>query len=153
MRIRYGATALGLGAVLIGGCGGSGSAPQAPVPETSSPAAALPQRDGLVGAIDSVRVVAVCGNVRLYATAVEGGLSASADEAFDAIVQALRQPPRDRALLALAAQWKLTRDRIGDGKTADRLLAFCARLGPEATTALGVGAQRPQEVDLAEVRP
>ena len=127
VRIGYDAALLGVVAVLICGCGGSGSTPSAPVPETSdSPASALPQRGGLVGAIDSARIGAVCGNVHLFATAVEGGLSPTADDAFDGIVAALRQPPRDQALLVLAAKWQLLRGHVGDSRTADRMLAFCA---------------------------
>jgi len=128
VRIGYDAAALGLAAVLITGCGGSGGAPAAPVPETSaSPASALPQRGGLVGAIDSARVVAVCENVRLYATTVEGGLTASADEAFDAILATLHQTPKDPALAALADRWQRLREHAGDTKTAERLTAFCSK--------------------------
>jgi len=125
----YGAAALGLAGALLAGCGGSGSSPATPVPESSdSPSSpALPQRGGLIGAIDSARVVAVCGNVRLYATAVEGGLSASADEAFDAIIQSLKQTPKDTSLVALAAKWQQLHDRKGDAATSQRLLAFCAQ--------------------------
>jgi hypothetical protein len=85
----------------------------------------LRARGGLVGAIDSARKLAVCENVRLYLTAVEGGLSAAADEAFDATLETLRQAPRDPALLALAAHWQLIRERLGDGRAADRLRTFC----------------------------
>lgn len=113
----------------LAGCGGSG----APAPSEKSgsppvtPAATLPAHGGLVGAVDSARRLALCENVRLYATAVDGRLSASAGEAFDAVLQTLRQAPRDPALLALAARWRVARDRVGDSKTAQRLTAFCAK--------------------------
>ena len=116
-------------AVVITACGGSG-APQ--VSETSgspsvtvTPAATLPARTGLVGIIDSARKLAVCENVRLYATTVEGGLQASADEAFRAVVQTLRQAPRDPSLLALVRRWQHWHARLGDAATARRLTAFC----------------------------
>jgi hypothetical protein len=113
----------------LAGCGGSG-APAASVASASpsfTPAATLPAHTGLVGAVDSARRLALCENARLYATTVEGGLSVSADEAFDAIIQTLRQAPRDPALLALAARWQVARDRVGDTKMAKRLAAFCAK--------------------------
>ncbi len=92
-----------------------------------TPAATLPTTGGLVGAIDSARKVALCENVRLYATAVDGGLSDAADQAFRAIVQTLQQAPRDPGLLALAARWRLARAHVGDRKTEERLTAFCAK--------------------------
>src|SRR4051812_48539477 len=126
-----GANAVATAAVVaaLAGCGGSG-APAASGTSGSpsvTPAATLPAHTGLVGAIDSARRLALCENVRLYATTVEGGLSASADEAFDATIQTLRQAPRDPALLALAARWQRARDRVGDTRTASRLAAFCVK--------------------------
>ena len=115
--------------IAAAGCGGSA----APAPADSSgsptptPAATLPAHTGLVGAIDSARRLAVCENVRLYATTVDGGLPAAADQAFTAILQTLRQAPRDPALLALATRWQTVRARTGDRKTATRLAAFCAK--------------------------
>ena len=115
------------------GCGGSGNgtAPETSgsptVPPTVTPAATLPAHTGLVGAIDSARRSAVCENVRLYATAVDGGLSDAADQAFHAILRTLRQPPRDPALLAFAARWQLARAHVGDDNIAQRLTAFCAQ--------------------------
>jgi hypothetical protein len=124
------ATALlaGLLTVSATGCGGSGSS----TPDTSlspvSPASALPQRGGLVGAIDSARLVTVCGDVQALATEVEGGLpTASVDEAFGAVLSALRQTPHDPALAALATRWERLRAKSGDTVTARRLQAFCAR--------------------------
>jgi hypothetical protein len=115
-------------AAVLSGCGGSGSPA---VSETSgspavTPAATLPARGGLVGVIDSARKVAVCANVQLYDTTVEGGLQSSADEAFKAVVQTLRQTPRDPSLLALVRRWRNWRATVGDAVTARRLTAFCA---------------------------
>ena len=113
----------------LAGCGGSGSpaASERSASPSVTPAATLPAHTGLVGAVDSARRLALCENVRLYATTVEGGLSASADEAFAAILGTLRQAPHDQALLALARRWQVARGRDGDGKTVQRLTAFCAR--------------------------
>ena len=118
------------GVVLAGvlaGCGGSGSpaVSETSVSPSVTPAATLPARGGLVGAIDSARKVAVCANVQLYATTVDGGLTSSAGEAFRAIVQTLRQPPRDPGLLALVRRWQRWRATLGDAVTARRLTAFC----------------------------
>jgi hypothetical protein len=113
----------------VAGCGGSGT----PTPTDSSgsptptPAATLPSHTGLVGAIDSARRAALCENVRLFATTVDGGLSAAADQAFAATLQTLRQAPHDPGLLALAARWQALRARDGDRKTAKRLTRFCAK--------------------------
>ena len=116
-------------ALVVSGCGGSGS-PQ--VPETSespSPSptvTALPQHGGLVGIIDDARKQAVCTNVQLYTTTVEGGLTSSADEAFAGIIQTLEQGPQEAGLSTLVRRWQRWRHRLGDAKTADRLTAFCA---------------------------
>ena len=122
------ATAAALIAAVLAGCGGSGSPT---VSETSgspsvTPAATLPAGGGLVGDIDAARKVAVCTNVQAYETAVAGGLTSSAREAFRAILATLREAPRDPALLALAAHWQLARRHVGDDATAERLTAFCA---------------------------
>ena len=114
-------------AALLAACGGSGSpaaSGTSPSP-TVTPAATLPARTGLVGVIDSARKVAVCANVQLYATTVEAGLGSSADEAFHAVLQTLRQAPRDPGLLALVRRWRAWRARFGDAVTARRLTAFC----------------------------
>jgi hypothetical protein len=114
---------------LVAGCGGSGGTP---TPETSrsssvSPTATLPAHTGLVGAIDSARRVAVCENVRLFTTTVEGGLSDAADQAFQALVQTMRQGPREPGLDNLVRRWERWRSKLGDAKTAQRLTAFCAK--------------------------
>ena len=110
------------------GCGGSGT----PTPSDSSgsptpaPAATLPAHTGLVGAIDSARRLAVCENVRLYATSVEGGLHDAADQAFQAVVQTMRQGPREQGLDALLHRWQRWHDHLGDAATARRLTSFCS---------------------------
>jgi hypothetical protein len=114
--------------VTAAGCGGSGSS----TPDTSrspaSPASALPQRGGLVGAIDSARLLTVCGDVQLLATAVEGGLpTSSVDQAFGAVLSALRQTPHDPQLAALATRWERLRAKSGDTVTARRLRGICTR--------------------------
>ena len=113
----------------VAGCGGSGGTP---TPETSlspsvTPSATLPAHSGLVGAIDSARRVAVCEDVRLYATTVDGGLPDAADQTFQALVQVMRQPPHEAGLDELVRRWERWRARLGDAKTAQRLTAFCAR--------------------------
>jgi len=129
MRMGYGAAALGLACTLLAGCGSDGGTPETSGSSATTPPAelptTLPSHDGLVGAIDSARRLALCENVRLYATAVEGGLSTSADEAFNATIQTLKQTPKVDALLVLAAKWELIRTRKGDSATAQRLLDFC----------------------------
>ncbi len=115
--------------IAIAGCGGS-SAPtptDSSVAPTSTPAATLPAHTVLIGPIDSARRLALCENVRLYATTVEGGLPTAADQAFAATLQTLRQAPRDPGLLALAGHWRAARARLGDPKTAKLLTAFCAK--------------------------
>lgn len=115
----------------LAGCGGS-STPAAGVTSSASspsPAATLPAHTGLVGAVDSARRLAVCENVRLFATTVEGGLQDSADEAFAAIVATLRQPPHEPGLLRLARRWERWRRTHGDAVLARRLTTFCAAPG------------------------
>jgi hypothetical protein len=113
------------------GC--SGSEPPTDIPPSPSPSATpteLPHRGGLVGAIDSARLLAVCENVRLAATVVESGLSDRAvTSALDGVIDALRQPPQSAALRATAAHWTSVRRRAGDAKTVRRLQAFCDREG------------------------
>ena len=117
----------GLVAAAAAGCCGSGSSAPEMSLSPAAPASALPQRGGLVGAIDSARLVTVCGDVQMLATAVEGGLpTSSVDEAFGAVLSALRQTPHDPALAALATRWERLRAKSGDPVTARRLQAFCA---------------------------
>jgi hypothetical protein len=119
-------------ALALGGCGGS-STPAASETSgsaapslTASPTTGLPQHGGLVGIIDSARKVAVCANVRLYVTTVEGGLKTSSDQAFAALIDTLKQGPRETGLDALVGRWGRWRTRVGDAETARRLTAFCA---------------------------
>jgi hypothetical protein len=130
-RLRSATIAVALAAI-VAGCGGSGHLPvsetsESPLPTSSvRPAATLPARSGLIGAIDSARKVAVCANIQLYATTVEGGLPTGADEAFRAMVMTLRQTPRDPSLLVLVRRWRHWRATLGDTVTARRLTAFCS---------------------------
>jgi hypothetical protein len=114
--------------VCMAGCGGSGgpAANETSGSPSVTPTTALPAHTGLVGAIDSARRVAVCENVRVYATTVDGGLSDAADQAFDALVQTLREPPHEPGLMALARRWETWRAHLGDAATAGRLTAFCS---------------------------
>ena len=90
----------------------------------------LPHRGGLVGAIDSARLVAVCENARLAMTAVDGGLSeSSVAEALDGVLAAFRQEPSGPELRAAAARWAAVRERVGDAGTVRRLQAYCDRQG------------------------
>ena len=117
-------------ALAVSGCGGSGSPTVSETSGSPSPSptvTALPQHGGLVGIIDSARKEAVCANVQLYTTTVEGGLTSSAREAFAAIIQSLRQGPQQDGLLTLVRRWQGWRHNLGDAKTAQRLTAFCAR--------------------------
>lgn len=97
-----------------------------PTPATSSPA--LPHRGGLVGAIDSARLAALCENVRLALTALEGGLpNSTVAGSLDAALSSLRQPPADADVRATAAHWVRVRHQAGDAATVRRLAAFCDR--------------------------
>ena len=111
------------------GC--SGSEPAADVPPSPSPSATptgLPDRGGLVGAIDSARLVGFCENVRLAVTAAEGGLGAdTVAGSLDAAFAVLRQPPQSAQLRTTTARWAAMRSRVGDEKAAARLQAFCQR--------------------------
>jgi hypothetical protein len=99
-----------------------------PSPTPSVSPTVLPQRDGLVGAIDAARLLAVCENVRLAATALDGGLSAgTVASALDGALAALRQPPASDGLRAAAAHWSSVRQRTGDARTVRRLQSFCER--------------------------
>ena len=113
----------------VTGCGGSGAPAQSELSGSPSatPTVTLPAHTGLVGAIDSARRVAVCENVRLYATAVDGGLSDMADQAFQALVATMRQGPREQGLDELLQRWQRWRAQLGDVKTAQRLTEFCAK--------------------------
>ena len=117
-------------ALAASGCGGSGSPTGPETSGSTSPSptvTALPQHGGLVGIIDSARKQAVCANVQLYTTTVDGGLTSSASEAFAAIIQTLKQGPREQGLQTLVRRWQRWRHTLGDAKTAQRLTAFCAR--------------------------
>jgi hypothetical protein len=108
--------------------GGTDATPSAPTPSVSP--TVLPHRGGLVGAVDAARLLAVCENVRLAGTALDGGLSAGAvASALDAALDALRQPPTSDGLRAAAAHWSAVRQRTGDARTVRRLQAFCEREG------------------------
>ena len=127
-RVFTGAVSVVL-ALVVSGCGGSGSPAVSETSGSPSPSpsvTALPQHGGLVGIIDSARKQAVCVNVQLYTTTVEGGLTSSANEAFAAIIRTLEQGPREAGLNALVRRWQRWRRRLGDAKTAQRLTAFCA---------------------------
>jgi hypothetical protein len=82
-----------------------------------------------VGAIDSARRLAVCENVRLYTTAVEGELPDAADQAFRSLLQTMRQGPREAGLAVLARRWERWRAAKGDAVTGRRLTASCATGG------------------------
>jgi hypothetical protein len=109
-----------------GGAGGTGTSGTSGSPSVT-PSATLPAHTGLVGAIDSARRVAVCENVRLYATTVDGGLQDAADQTFQALIQAMRQPPHETGLDQLVRRWTRWRAHLGDARTARKLTAFCAR--------------------------
>jgi hypothetical protein len=119
-----------LTAAAVAGCSGSGSGgpTTSPTPARTTPSIAttLPAHTGLVGAIDEARKVAVCANVALYTTTVAGGLTSSADEAFAAIIQTLKEGPREQGLDTLVRRWRRWRHKLGDAETAQRLTAFCS---------------------------
>ena len=127
---RVFAVAIGLVlALVVSGCGGSGSPAVSETsgsPSATPTASALPQHGGLVGIIDTARQQAVCANVQLYATTVEGGPPSSASEAFTAITHTLSQGPREAGLETLVRRWQRWRHRVGDAETARRLTAFCS---------------------------
>jgi hypothetical protein len=114
---------------VVAGCGGSGGTGTSGTSRSPSvtPSATLPAHTGLVGAIDSARRVAVCENVRLYATTVDGGLQDAADQTFQALVQTMRQRPREAGLEQLVRRWMRWRAHLGDARTAQKLTAFCAK--------------------------
>jgi threonine dehydrogenase-like Zn-dependent dehydrogenase len=117
-------------AVVVSGCGGSGAPAVSETSGSPSPTptvTTLPQHGGLVGIIDTARKQTVCANVQLFATTVEGGLTSSANEAFAALIQTLRQGPREVGLNTLVRRWQRWRNHLGDAKTAQRLTAFCSR--------------------------
>ena len=118
-------------AALCTGCGGSdGSAEPSASPSVTSNAPSLPHRGGLVGAIDSARLVAVCQNVRLAVTAVEGQLpDSSVASALDGVLAAFRQEPAGPELRAAAARWAAVRARVGDAETVRRLQTYCDQQG------------------------
>jgi len=116
-------------ALVVGGCGGSASPAVSETsgsPSASPTATALPQHGGLVGIIDSARKQAVCANVQLYTTTVEGGLTSSAHEAFAAIIQTLKEGAREPGLETLVRRWERWRHKLGDAETAQRLTTFCS---------------------------
>ena len=117
-------------ALLVGCSGSSAVEPPAESRPPAPSATVLPHHGGLVGAIDSARLVALCENVRLAATAVDGGLPASSvDQAFTGALEVLRQAPVDPTLVRLADKWKRLRQRSGDTVAVDAMTAFCAREG------------------------
>ena len=114
------AVTVGLAAVLAAllvGCAGGSAAP-GPASSASSAAHDLPSRltspgGGLIGAIDQARLVPACENVRLAATALEGGLRTGAAQAMAGARATLRQPPAVPGAAALARREASVQRRSG----------------------------------------
>lgn len=122
------AVAAAVALVTATGCSGGGSA--GTTPTTSSRASvptSLPQRGGLVGVIDSARLVAVCMNVRELSTLVEAAPAATVNSLYDGVVEALRQPPAPPASLRLATRWDRWRHEVQLTVAVHRMERFCAR--------------------------
>ena len=117
-------------AAAMSGCSGGGSAPSRSTPSPTSAVTALPHRGGLVGAVDSARLVAVCTNVRQASTAIAGGLPDTvAIASYDGAVAALRQAPASPELQQLADRWDRLRHEVKLAAAVRRFDAFCAREG------------------------
>src|SRR4051794_7345525 len=101
------------GLAAVPGCGGGSSAqPAASSPAPSSPSE-LPSRSGLVGAIDAARLQAFCGNVRLAETAIDGGFTAGARQAWSAALGVLADGTAPASARALAHGLRIEQRRHG----------------------------------------
>jgi hypothetical protein len=125
MRSIAAVAAVAAVAAAVGCSAGASSSSSGSPTSPPTPAPTLPRHDGLVGAIDAARVVAVCANLRLADTAAAGGLTDAETQALDGAIGVLRQPTAGVAGRDLATRWTDVRHRAGDGAVIRQMQAWC----------------------------
>jgi len=126
MRAAPAALAVIIAFGCVSACGGgtSTTARQA----ATSPPATVTHHGGLIGTIDTARLVAVCADARQADEALQGGMDAgTVDPILQSIIGLLQRPPVDPAVQALAGpvQQDLSAGRRDHAVAA--VLAFCRR--------------------------